>query len=477
VKIPVGLPDGTEVLGSESTGNSTPPAAVPIERPLNPDEYICGSGDVFEVVFWGKQNFRLQIAANLEGNVFISKIGFLRVAGKSLTAVRQAVRKAVRGSYPGLSFELTLLRPRGFLVHVAENVKSSGAYTSSALERVSSLIARAGGSTGSRRRITIVRADGKKVTADLVLYELTGDTKYNPYMLDGDVVRVPFAETVVTITGSVKRPGNYELVAGRDLAELVELAGGLKNSVSKGAPIRLVRRNAQQRPAYSEIPFGDEKLPNVELRDEDTILIRDASELQQSILLYGAAGGDAVDTATSIRRLTYVERDTVRSILERIGGVPNSGDLKRAYITRPRKGEQPILIPLDLEAMLIRRDYTNDQPVFLGDTITIPPVRHGILVDGAIQHPGMQYFRPQFTVTEYIAQAGGRTRNAQGMDAVKVLDQEGKLHKYHPGIKVTPGDTIVVPERNITRGEIVQLVIASAGVILSAAAITIAATR
>ena len=40
-----------------------------------------------------------------------------------------------------------------------------------------------------------------------------------------------------------------------------------------------------------------------------------------------------------------------------------------------------------------------------------------------------------------------------------------------------PGDAILVPERNFTRAEVAQIVIAVAGLVISGVAITIAATR
>ena len=163
VKIPVDLPDVTEVLGSEASGNTSPPASVPVDQPINPDEYVCGPGDVFEIVFWGKQNFRLQIAANLEGNVFISKIGFVKVTGKSLTAVRSAVRKEVKRSYPGLAFDLTLMRPRTFLVTLIGETSRPGSLEVSATSRASEVLAETFFTPiASRRNVEVLRrtADG-----------------------------------------------------------------------------------------------------------------------------------------------------------------------------------------------------------------------------------------------------------------------------------------------------------------------------
>src|SRR6185295_674396 len=133
----------------------------------------------------------LRLTADLEGRAFIARVGFIAVAGKTLSAVRAAMKSKIRTVYPGLSFDLTLVSPRSFVVHVVDNVKQPGAYTSRALDRVSTVIARAGVAIGSRRRIAIQHHDGTAGGADLVRYELTGDVRYNPFLLDGDVIRVP----------------------------------------------------------------------------------------------------------------------------------------------------------------------------------------------------------------------------------------------------------------------------------------------
>ena len=37
------------------------PAAVAVDEPVDPDRYVCGQGDVFELNFWGLQNARLRV--------------------------------------------------------------------------------------------------------------------------------------------------------------------------------------------------------------------------------------------------------------------------------------------------------------------------------------------------------------------------------------------------------------------------------
>ena len=121
-----------------------------------------------------------------------------------------------------------------------------------------------------------------------------------------------------------------------------------------------------------------------------------ADELQRTVLLIGAVvGADPLDAATTSKRLPFVEGDTVMSLLERAGGVRAPGDLGRSYISRPRSGQTPELIPLDLDALLVRRNLAADQKIQMGDTIVIPPMQYSIRVEGAVARAGFYNVQPQ----------------------------------------------------------------------------------
>ena len=479
-KIAISVPGSGEVIGSD-VPVTVPPAVSPrvwLEQPIDPQTYVCGPGDVFALDFWGAQNFRVTLATDLEGRAFIAKVGFVAVSGRTLSAVRTAITAKVRALYPGLQFEVSLAEPRSFVVHVVDNVKVPGAYTSGALERVSTALTRAGGPTGSRRRIAIKHRDGTTSTADLLRYDLTGDVAYNPFLLDGDVISVPFATPVVAISGPVRRPGRYELVAGKDVAELLELAGGFTAEADRAMPARLLRRNAQQQLASTELAFSSGAAPNAPLQDDDQIVVHSTEELQRSVLIIGAVvGADPLDQATTSRRVPYIEGDTVRSLLDRVGGIRAPGDLRRSYIARTRPDQPPELIALDLEALLVRRDRTADRPVQMNDTIVVPPMVYSVLVEGAVAHAGLYNYNPTFGVSEYISRAGGRSRTAREIDDVQLIDAAGQTHPFRAGMRPAPGDAILVPERNFSRGEIAQLILAGVGIVLSGIAVTIAATH
>ncbi|HET9624040.1 MAG TPA: SLBB domain-containing protein [Kofleriaceae bacterium] len=443
---------------------------IALEAPIDPATYVCGPGDGFELNFWGAQNFQLRLAVDVEGRAFIARIGHVKVAGLTLDKVRQAITRAVKRAYPGVEVDLVLAQPRTFLVHIVGEVKKPGVYRARALERVSTVLEREAGTVfGSRRRIAIHRRDGSEVTSDLLRYELAGNPALNPFLLDGDVIEIPSKRVVVSIAGPVQRPGTYELIGSQDLAELVDLAGGLKSSVARQLPIRIVRHDEHQLAAYTYVPFAaGGALPSAALRDEDNVVIRDSEELQRTVLITGAVlGADKVDPAAYSKRVTFIDGDTVRTLIERAGGLTAAGDLTRAYIERPTpKGPQRITV--DLEALLVRRDFREDRPVQVGDQLVIPTMRRSVLVEGAVARTGSYEFNPRFGIAEYISRAGGRTRTALDLSDAQLIRATGVVVPYRRDAVVTPGDTIVIPERTFTRPEIVQIAVGAAALALSA---------
>src|SRR4051812_39321611 len=250
VPMQVAAPSDPEVVQPERPVlNPSALPALPLEEPIDPDKYICGRGDIFELNFWGRQNFKLRVTVDMEGRTFISKVGYVDIVGKTLRQARAIIKTAVLRYFPGLTFDLSLVEPRTFLVHVVENIPHPGLYTARPVERASNVITRAGGITGnaSKRRISVQHRDGTRSTIDLLLYNLTGDTKYNPYLMDGDLIRIPFEDVAVTVGGAVRRPGRYELIQSKDFAELLDIAGGFASTATRQLPIRLVRKNEQER--------------------------------------------------------------------------------------------------------------------------------------------------------------------------------------------------------------------------------------
>jgi protein involved in polysaccharide export with SLBB domain len=452
------------------------PGLPPVDRPIDPDAYVVGPGDVLELNFWGLQNLKLKVTVDLEGRAFVPKIGYLALKGQALTKVRQALRDSVARYYPQLGFDLSLVEPRTFLVQAAGDVAKPGSHSARAVDRVAAFLERAGGlgSSASSRRIEIRRASGAVLQVDLALFQLTGEVRHNPFLLDGDVVYVPYESLTARVVGAVNRPGRFELVATRNLAELVMLAGGLSPAATREMPVTLVRRTGGDTQELTLLPFAEDgELPDFPVQQDDVLRFPSFDELQHSVMVIGAvAGVNSPDEASATKRLAYVEGDTVRTLLERLGGVGPVADLAGSYLQRGAES-----VPVDLYSLIMLRDLTADKPVRLGDTLVIPFKRRNILVVGAVFVPGQYPYNPKLSVEQYLALAGGRNRFALDLDEVRLVTANGETRAFRKDLQVEPGAALVVPERNFTRSELVQIGLAVGSILLSGAALYISTKK
>lgn len=107
----------------------------------------------------------------------------------------------------------------------------------------------------------------------------------------------------------------------------------------------------------------------------------------------------------------YIMRptDTLMTLLANGGGASaTSADLRRATLRRAGSNE---LIPIDLYAMLIRGDTSQNYTVEDGDELTVPEeTRNRVLILGAVQRPGTYPFREPMTVTDALSLGGGEIR-------------------------------------------------------------------
>lgn len=464
-----------------SAGVSPPPA---LDAPVDPDAYVCGPGDVIELNFWGLQNFKLRTTVDLEGRAFVPRVGYFELGGKTLTEARRQMREAVAKYYPRLSFDVVVAEPRTFVVQVVDAVGKPGSYPARAVDRLATIVARAGGvaATGSTRRIEIRRRGGEVLRPDLLLFALTGDVKHNPFLLDGDVVRVPFVEVAASIGGAVNRPGRYELVGTKDLVELLSLAGGFSPGVTTLLPLTLVRRLPDDRQDLKAVEFKADAAPALAVQHDDTIHVPSYGELQRSVMVVGAVAGSGVkqagsgelvpDESSGTRRLPFVDGDSVRTLLERVGGVLPLADLEHSYLLRAGKS-----VPVNLHALVMLRDLSADRPVELGDTLVVPFKKRSVLVAGAVFKPGEYVYNPTYGVDEYLSLAGGRNRFALSVEDVRVVAPGGQTAQYKRDLHVDPGSTVVVPERNFSRSEVVQIMLGVASVIVSGVAVVLAARK
>ena len=212
----------------------TPGAALLLENiPVAPG-YIVGPGDEIVVKMWGRVEGTHRMVVDRDGKIFLPKFGSLYVAGKTFEEMR-AFLKAKVSTIAEVSSDVTLGQMKGIRVSVVGEVRAPGWYNVSSLHTALQALSIAGGmkDIGSMRRIKILRAGKAVREIDLYEFLLSGDTRADIRLLQGDVIFVPVVGKLTAIAGEVRRPSIYELRDEKSLLDLVKVAGGFAPSAFK----------------------------------------------------------------------------------------------------------------------------------------------------------------------------------------------------------------------------------------------------
>jgi protein involved in polysaccharide export with SLBB domain len=397
---------------------------------------------------------RQQAFVDIEGAINVPPLGAIPVSGLTLLEAHRRVSERAREVFKFADATLTVVAPRTFEVIVSGEVERPGTVQATAMRRVYDVILEAGGITarGSTRNLALLGRGGER-HADLLAFRLRGDLAQNPFVEEGLRIHVPPRTGTVTLSGAVRRPGEYEIGSTPSLRELLELVGGLSQTASIG-DARLTRIGADERREAMALDLRAALTPagDILLRPGDAIYVPATSSLQDVIEVRGAFNGTADSTktttagkATILQRFELAQGERVRDVLERAGGAAAYADLRLALVERSGATGPRQRIPIDLYRMLVDKDDTPNIVLQNGDVFTLPIVEDHVFILGEVRTPGAHEFRPDLTPREYVALAGGPTNRARLVNTV-VTFRNGKTYAMADAPPLEPGAVVTVPE-------------------------------
>jgi protein involved in polysaccharide export with SLBB domain len=469
-------------------------------------EYRLGPGDVLAINIWGPEAVALTLAVTLEGRLLIPDVGEVDVNGLLLSDAKGVIRAEMLRKFRNVDIGVTLVKIRKFKVHVLGQVDRPGTYISSAVDRVSIAIARAGGlkSNGSRRLIQVQNGDSVRVTADLMAFFRTGSVEQNPSLRDGDLIYVPHAENHVVIRGDVNRQGPVEFVSGDRFSDLIGLVSGFtaeafldtievaRYTESMRDPIRflvlgdgrLVPVHASDQgklpeilgtvaPAPRLLPLGEAPTyPDFELAPQDFIFVRRDPDIRGRSLVeilgevvfpgfypvdlgetrisdvVAMAGGLTSDASLIDSRL--VRRSVIGQTdpeYERLKNISRADMDKTEYAYFKLKAQEvPGLMVVDFHRAIVEKDSVENILIEPADLIRITKRRDFISVLGTVNTPGNVTYKPGMSAKEYVNLAGGFTADADVKKA-RIRLVEGGWLPYQEAGALRAGDAILVPEK------------------------------
>ena len=298
---------------------------------------------------------------------------------------------------------------------------------------------------------------------------------------------------IVEVKGAVKLPGLYPLTPDMSLNDIVDAAGGLKESAYSGNAeiVRQDNRNSEQSLVFT---LSSKLTNDFKLQAQDSVFVKSTPYYLKKDIV--TLGGEVVFPG----EYTFSRGERLSSIIERAGGFTSVADVNAAIFTREKlkereeqelkrlrqklngelssenlsnasKGERPdprqqalkeelmselnnveatgrLVIPLQS----ILDGDADDVMLEAGDNLIIPQFRQEVSVVGEVQRPTSYFFDKRLNYKDYIEQSGGllQTANKKGIYIVKASGQVvvpgGKfLGTSRKSTKIEAGDTIVVP--------------------------------
>jgi protein involved in polysaccharide export with SLBB domain len=441
---------------------------------VDPDRYIVGPGDVFQLNLTGRVTRTLWLTVGPEGVLVVPGAGTVALDGLTLREARQALTRKVASEFRGVDVDLRLARVRTMRIFRTGEVKEPGASETPAVSRVSEVLP-PGALTerASRRNIEIVRKRGGRLIGDLERFNRTGRDEYNPTLRDGDLVQVPVATRFISIEGAVGRPGGLELGPADSLHTLIEMAGGVIPA-ARGDACLLVRwkQSSQAESLYFSLEQVTSREFDPALRDGDHVYIyfqpRFHALEQASIFgeiqrpgtyplvtgstrlsdLVTAAGGflpRANLAAIRLSRATMGAREAdpeLDRLLRLSRGDMSGAEYERLQTRLASRFEE---FRLDWERILKVPEL--DLVLVAGDVVRVNPVVASVRVDGEVRRPGVVDFEDKRSVVEYVRLAGGYSERASSTGVLVTRGVTGQVLKARDVPAISPGDMIWVPAR------------------------------
>jgi polysaccharide export outer membrane protein len=410
-------------FGAEVFENGTRDSQlIPMDVPVGPD-YVVGPGDGLSIDLWGGVSNRIYRVVDREGRISLPEVGPLLVSGKSLADVQRSLQETLRSQFRQVSAEVSLSKLRTIRVYEVGDIANPGAYDISSLSTPLNALFVAGGPTqrGSLRIVKHYRGNQLVEVVDLYDLLLHGVKSDLQRLDNGDSILVPPVGPQVTVDGMVRRPAIYELKDEKNLASVLDLAGGLLPTAAlRHIEVQRLVAHQNQTMMSLDIPEVDsdseitKKLEAFEIHDGDRIRVfpiapynQDAIYVEGHVIRPGRysyrADMRVTDVIASYKDLLPEPANQYAEIIRL--NAPDfhpsveSFDLAEA-LANP--AQAPVLHPMDTLRIFSRFDFEN------------PPA---VSVLGDVRGPGTYKTSGQIHLSDAVHLAGGVAPDAQIEDA------------------------------------------------------------
>lgn len=380
-----------------------------------PANYQLGPGDELVIDLWGASEMTYNPRVDNQGNIKIDGVGLIYINGFTLeNASKKIISKLKRkhagigaptNSYSKINTNITVSKIRTVQINIIGEVKVPGTYSLNSLSTVLNALYIAGGPTkmGTFREVKLVRKGKTIASLDIYNYLLEGSQRGNLKLQDQDILLVGPYKNLVTVEGSVKRPGIYELKSNQTLKDLIAYFGGFTPEAYKNLLV-IERVNGKQK-EVREVQLKNAK--NFLIQGGDKIIVQEVvDKYQNRVSLEGEVYRPG--------NYELLKNMTLKELIKKAEGVTPDAFLSRGLLVRTFDNTNRENIAFSISdilngntSILLRaRDRIrifNKQELREKRTITI---------NGAVNLPKTIDFIGKLEIEDVIAMSGGLKEGA-----------------------------------------------------------------
>ena len=277
-----------------------------VQMALSNANYLVTPGDVYTLAFMaGSNSMEYKTLVDSSYRVRVANLAVLDATGKTYLQLKKQVEDLVARNYPMSGVQFILTVPSEFQVLIMGEVTNIKEVSAWGMSRLDSVIYGNTTDYTSLRKITIKSADGKTKDYDLLRAIRFGEMDQNPYLRPNDTIILNRLERKVTISGAVRRPGEYELKPGENLKELVEYyADGLPDQADT-SKIEISRITDSVSKTGDNIYLSWDEALAYELKNFDKIYIKTVADMMPVMYIEGAVlKGSSVNSGEDVEGAT-----------------------------------------------------------------------------------------------------------------------------------------------------------------------------
>ena len=427
-----------------------------------PAGYVLGPDDELLISIYGYSEKQYHLNINEEGEIYIPNVGPLMISGLTIEQARDKITSKLAATiYKAINtgktkVQITLGKIRSIRVTVIGQAKKPGTYTVSSLTTLYNILYLCGGPTsmGSYRNIEIIRGKQVRKTADLYDFLVNGDNKDNILLQEGDVIRIPYYNNRVTLSGSVKREGKFEMLDNETVNNLLEYSGGFTDNAYRGT-VTLIRLTDTartiidvQKSQYNTFKtIGSDEYIVGKLRDE----------YGNRIVISGAINRPGP--------YELIKGLTLNSLVEKAGGFTRDAYVKRISIFRYFKNKMPTIISVNMDSL---SGVEANVALIKDDSIAVHSIfefndNSYVSIEGNVRKPGPVPWRENMSLRDLLLAAGGVsefgdsstieiTRRIRNADVDEAVHNESKIFnvnlasddEHSQDILLQPYDIVII---------------------------------